>query len=98
MELLEQFRQGDVAAFETLFRQFQGEVYGWRMANNLDLRSALAKQGDAPLASTHEVAEMLGVSRQLVSDWLKGNATPTLAAGFKLQAFLKKQRRARYIE
>ena len=29
MELLEQFRQGDVAAFETLFRQFQGEVYGW---------------------------------------------------------------------
>lgn len=29
MELLEQFRQGDVAAFETLFRQFQGEVYRW---------------------------------------------------------------------
>jgi RNA polymerase sigma factor (sigma-70 family) len=27
--LLEQFTQGDVDAFETLFRQFQGEVYGW---------------------------------------------------------------------
>ena len=31
MELLERFAQGDVEAFETLFRQFQGEVYGWIM-------------------------------------------------------------------
>src|SRR5215468_7721740 len=29
MELLKRFKQGDVDAFETLFRQFQGEVYGW---------------------------------------------------------------------
>ena len=29
MELLERFAQGDDDAFETLFRQFQGEVYGW---------------------------------------------------------------------
>lgn len=29
MELLEQFAQGDLAAFETLFRQHQREVYGW---------------------------------------------------------------------
>jgi len=29
LELLEQFAQGDRNAFETLFRQFQGEVYGW---------------------------------------------------------------------
>ena len=29
MELLERFAQGDLEAFETLFRQFQGEVYGW---------------------------------------------------------------------
>jgi transcriptional regulator with XRE-family HTH domain len=42
-----------------------------------------------------QIAEMLGVSRQLVSDWLKGNATPTLSAGFKLQAFLKKQPKPR---
>jgi transcriptional regulator with XRE-family HTH domain len=41
-----------------------------------------------------QIAEMLGVSRQLVSDWLSGNATPTLGAGLKLQAFLKKQRRS----
>lgn len=29
MELLEQFARGDAEAFESLFRQFQGEVYGW---------------------------------------------------------------------
>jgi RNA polymerase sigma factor (sigma-70 family) len=29
MELLEQFVLGNLEAFETLFRQFQREVYGW---------------------------------------------------------------------
>jgi RNA polymerase sigma-70 factor (ECF subfamily) len=29
VELLEQFTRGDAEAFESLFRQFQGEVYGW---------------------------------------------------------------------
>lgn len=29
MELLKRFTQGDLEAFETLFRQFQGQVYGW---------------------------------------------------------------------
>ncbi len=29
MELLAQFARGDLEAFEALFRQFQGEVYGW---------------------------------------------------------------------
>lgn len=29
MELLERFARGDIDAFETLFRQFQGEVFGW---------------------------------------------------------------------
>jgi len=29
MELLERFAQGDLEAFETLFRQFQSAVYGW---------------------------------------------------------------------
>jgi RNA polymerase sigma-70 factor (ECF subfamily) len=29
MELLAQFAQGDLEAFEALFRQFQREVYGW---------------------------------------------------------------------
>jgi RNA polymerase sigma-70 factor (ECF subfamily) len=29
MELLKRFTEGDVEAFETLFREFQGPVYGW---------------------------------------------------------------------
>ena len=29
MELLERFARGDLESFETLFRQFQGQVYGW---------------------------------------------------------------------
>lgn len=29
MELAVQFAKGDVEAFEALFREFQGEVYGW---------------------------------------------------------------------
>ena len=29
MELLKRFKEGDVDAFETLFRQFQTDVYGW---------------------------------------------------------------------
>jgi DNA-binding transcriptional regulator YiaG len=36
---------------------------------------------------------MLGVSRQLVSDWFSGRAVPSLAAGLAIQKFLKKQRR-----
>ena len=28
-ELLQRFVQGDEAAFESLFRQFEAEVYGW---------------------------------------------------------------------
>jgi RNA polymerase sigma-70 factor (ECF subfamily) len=36
MELLERFTRGELEAFETLFRQYQGEVYGWivRMVRN----------------------------------------------------------------
>jgi len=29
VDVLEQFASGDAAAFEALFRQYQGEVYGW---------------------------------------------------------------------
>jgi RNA polymerase sigma-70 factor (ECF subfamily) len=29
MEVLERFKHGDTDAFESLFRQFQGQVYGW---------------------------------------------------------------------
>jgi len=42
-----------------------------------------------------ELARMLGVSKQLVSDWFAGRTMPTLDVGLQLQTFLKKQRRAR---
>jgi transcriptional regulator with XRE-family HTH domain len=42
-----------------------------------------------------EIANRLGVSRQLVSDWFSGAASPTLATGLKIQTFLKAQRRRR---
>lgn len=29
MDLLERFAQGELEAFETVFQQFQGEVFGW---------------------------------------------------------------------
>jgi RNA polymerase sigma-70 factor (ECF subfamily) len=29
MDLLERFAQGELEAFETVLRQFQGEVFGW---------------------------------------------------------------------
>jgi RNA polymerase sigma-70 factor, ECF subfamily len=31
MDLLNRFKEGDLEAFEALFRQFQAEVYGWIM-------------------------------------------------------------------
>jgi transcriptional regulator with XRE-family HTH domain len=40
-----------------------------------------------------EVAKAIGVSRQVVTDWLNGRALPGLDNGLALLAFLKKQRR-----
>jgi hypothetical protein len=40
-----------------------------------------------------EVAEAIGVSRQVVSDWIKGHAIPNLDNGLALRAFLQKQRK-----
>jgi len=57
------------------------------------LISDLRVWADAKYGRRAELARMLGVSRQLVSDWLAGRTTPTLDSGLKLQAFLKKQSR-----
>ncbi len=57
------------------------------------LNSDLRVWVDAKYGGSAELARMLGVSRQLVSDWLAGRTTPTLDSGLKIQAFLKKQRR-----
>ena len=40
-----------------------------------------------------EVAKAIGVSRQVVSDWLHGRALPGLDNGLALRAFLKRERR-----
>ena len=42
-----------------------------------------------------EIAKMLGVSRQTVSDWFAGRSVPTLSTGLKIQAFLQRERRRR---
>jgi DNA-binding XRE family transcriptional regulator len=42
-----------------------------------------------------ELAKKLGVSKQLVTDWLKGRAVPTWAIGLEIQAFLKQQQQPR---
>ena len=39
-----------------------------------------------------EIARVLGVSRQLVTDWFRGKAIPTWSTGLKIQAFLKTQK------
>lgn len=60
------------------------------------LLAELKAWADAEYGRRAELARMLGVSRQLVSEWFAGRATPTWDDGLKLQDFLKKQRRAKY--
>jgi transcriptional regulator with XRE-family HTH domain len=59
------------------------------------LIAGLKAWADAEYGRRAELARMLGVSRQLVSDWLAGRKMPTLDAGLRIQAFLKKHRRSR---
>jgi transcriptional regulator with XRE-family HTH domain len=40
-----------------------------------------------------QLARTLGVSRQVISDWLARRSIPTLEKGLKLMAFLKAQKR-----
>jgi hypothetical protein len=49
---------------------------------------------DAEYGRRAEIARMLGVPRQYVTDWLSGRYTPSLEHGLRLQAFLKKRRRS----
>jgi transcriptional regulator with XRE-family HTH domain len=55
----------------------------------VDLMNALRAWCKAKHGRNAEISDMLGVSRQLVTDWLKGRAVPTLSNGLKLKAFLK---------
>ena len=55
MELLERFAQGDAEAFETLFRQYQGAVYGWivRIVRNREVAEDLTVETFWRIHRTH---------------------------------------------
>jgi DNA-binding XRE family transcriptional regulator len=50
---------------------------------------------DAKYGRRTEVAQLLGVSKQLISEWFAGRSVPTWDHGLEIEAFLKKQRRRR---
>jgi transcriptional regulator with XRE-family HTH domain len=58
------------------------------------LITELKDWADKKFGRRSELARMLGLSPQLVSDWFAGRKTPTLDVGLQLQEFLKKQRRS----
>ncbi|HET9376082.1 MAG TPA: hypothetical protein VFO40_13995 [Chthoniobacterales bacterium] len=57
-----------------------------------NLIAKLKSRADAEYRRRAELARMLGVARQRVTDWLAGRTTHTLDSELKTQAFLKKQR------
>ena len=59
------------------------------------LIAELRAWADEKYGRRSELARMLGLSPQLVSDWFAGRKTPTLDTGLKLQRFLKRQRRSK---
>jgi transcriptional regulator with XRE-family HTH domain len=61
-------------------------------AQELDnLISELTSWCKAKHGRQRELAAMLGVSEQLVSNWLARRKTPTLQHGLQIQQLLKKQ-------
>ena len=52
--------------------------------------AAQAKHGEQK-----ELAELLGVTPQLLNHWIQGRKIPNLRDGLKLQSFLKMQRHRR---
>jgi plasmid maintenance system antidote protein VapI len=59
------------------------------------LMAELKAWADAEYGRRAEIARLLGVHRQQITNWLDGRKTPTLEQGLRLQAFLKKRRRSR---
>ena len=50
---------------------------------------------DAEYGRRSELARVVGISPQIVTDWFAGRKTPTLEQGLAIQGFLKKQPRAK---
>jgi transcriptional regulator with XRE-family HTH domain len=59
-----------------------------------ELMADLAKACQ-PYGRQKEVAKQLGVSEQILSNWLSGSRVPLLKNLFKIEAFLKKQKSRR---
>jgi DNA-binding XRE family transcriptional regulator len=59
------------------------------------LMAELRAWADAEYGRRADLARMLGVYRQQITDWLAGRKSPTLEQGLKIQAFLRKQRKSR---
>ena len=59
------------------------------------LLAELKSWADAAYGRRAELARMLGVSKQLISEWFAGRSVPTWDHGLEIEAFLKKQRRRR---
>lgn len=59
------------------------------------LLAELKSWADAAYGRRAELARMLGVSKQLISEWFAGRSVPNWDHGLEIEAFLKKQRRRR---
>jgi hypothetical protein len=59
------------------------------------LISDLAAWCNAEYGRQTEIAEKLGVSKQLVSHWINKRKTPSLESFFKIREFLQKQKSGR---
>ena len=59
------------------------------------LLAELKSWADAEYGRRAELARMLGVSKQLISEWFAGRSVPTWDHGLAIEEFLKKQRRRR---
>jgi transcriptional regulator with XRE-family HTH domain len=59
-----------------------------------ELMTELAKECQ-PHGRQKEVAKELGVSEQILSNWLSGSRVPLLKNLFKIEAFLKRQKSRR---
>jgi hypothetical protein len=79
--------------FDSLFPY--GKVQQMAAQELDDLISELTSWCRAKHGRQRELAVLLGVSEQLVSNWLARRKTPTLQHGLQIQEILKKQRKSR---
>ena len=64
------------------------------MPSTSDLIAQLKSWCQAERGRSSRLAEHLGVTRHVVSNWLAGRRSPSLDQGLKIQEFLKKEHRS----